>query len=176
YVSFEDYYLEPGDLNSLSSNRVGSVYEDKAGIIWLSTDSGLNSFDRKTRVFKRYKHDPKNNNSVSSDNLGAFLGNSIREDKDGNLWIPTDNGLNKLNADRSIFTVYLNKPNDGNSISSDVIYSLEIDREGILWAGGKDHKLNKANLDHKPFNVIRHDPDNNNSLSNNQVTCIFEDT
>jgi ligand-binding sensor domain-containing protein len=174
-VSFQHYRHDPKNSNSLGSNKVRSVFEDKAGIMWLATDNGLNSFDRKTGVFKRYQHDSKNIHSISSNNLNFWVGNSIKEDKEGNLWIPTDNGLNKLNEDRSIFMVYLNKPNDVNSISTDVVYSLEIDREGILWAGGWNQKLNKANLNHKPFNVIRHDPNNNNSLSDNLVTCTLED-
>ena len=45
---------DPANPDSLSSNIVTSVFEDKAGIIWVATDNGLNSFDKKTGIFKRY--------------------------------------------------------------------------------------------------------------------------
>jgi ligand-binding sensor domain-containing protein len=174
-VSFTHYQNNPADFKSLSSNLVSSIFEDRTGILWIATDNGLNSFDRKTGVFKRYQHNPKNKHSISSDNFSFWIGNRIKEDKEGNLWIATNKGLNKLNKERTNFTAYLHKPNDGSSISSDVIFSLEIDRAGILWAGGWNAKLNKADLHHKPFSVVRHDPGNDNSLSNNLVTSVLED-
>ncbi len=174
-VKIESYRNDPGNLNSLSSDFVNSVFQDRAGIFWVATDMGLNSFDGKTPVFKRYQHDPKKINSISSNNLNTgWIGDGITEDKEGNLWIRADNGLNKLSKDRSIFTHYSNNPADANSISSDEIYSLFIDREGILWVGDLP-KLNKAILNPKPFHVIRHDPAANNSLGSDSVTCIFED-
>ena len=48
-VSITHYQHNPGNPNSLSSNIVGSVFEDRAGIIWVATNNGLNSFDRKDR-------------------------------------------------------------------------------------------------------------------------------
>ncbi|HEX6891782.1 MAG TPA: two-component regulator propeller domain-containing protein [Chryseolinea sp.] len=174
-VSITHYRHDPLNPSSLSSNLVGSVIEDKAGIIWVATDNGLNSFDRKTGIFKRYRHDPKNSHSISSNNLVFFPGPDIKEDQDGNLWIGTDKGLNKLNKDRTIFTSYFNNPTDANSISSDIITSVEIDLAGILWAGAWNAKLNKSDLNKKAFGLNRHDPDNINSLSNNEVTVILED-
>ncbi len=174
-VSITHYRHDQFNPNSLSSNWVGSVIEDKAGIIWVATDNGLNSFDRKTGIFERYRHDPANSRSISSNNLVFWAGPGLKEDQDGNLWICTDRGLNKLNQDRTIFTAYFNNPTGARSISSDIIISLEIDLAGILWAGASSGKLNKADLNKKAFGLNRHDQDNINSLSNNEVTAIVED-
>ena len=58
-VTFEDYRHDPANINTLSSNVVTSIIEDRAGIIWVATQNGLNSFDQKTGIFKRYLHDPE---------------------------------------------------------------------------------------------------------------------
>lgn len=175
-VTTKRYQYSPADTNSLCSNIVRSVFEDHAGIIWIATGNGLNSFDRKTGAFRRYQYDPKNNHSLSSNNLAFWIGNIIKEDQEGNLWIATDKGLNRLNKSRTHFTMYAHEKDDVNSISTDKIYSLEIDSAGILWAGGWNTRLNKADLNHKAFNVVRNDPRNTNSLSNNLVTSILEDS
>jgi len=175
-VSFDNYQNEAGNPNSLSSNNVRSVFEDHEGIMWLATDNGLNSFDKKTGLFKRYLHDPKNIHSISTNNLAEWLGTFMQEDQEANLWIGTAKGLNKLSRDRQTFTVYLHNPEDASSLSSDVVISLHIDSAGILYAATGEGKLNKVNLNPKSFGLRRHDPDNINSLSSNAVTTMLEDS
>ena len=175
-VTFKDYRHNPANINTLSSNVVTSIIEDRAGIIWVSTQNGLNSFDQKTGLFKRYLHDPNNIHSISSNNMELWFGSHLKEDQEGNLWICTRNGLNKLNRDRTIFTHYFYDSSDVYSVSSNFIMSLQIDQAGILWAGSWSGKLNKANLNQKVFGLERHDPNNINSLSSNKVTSILEDS
>jgi len=175
-ISFTSYRHSPGDLNSVSGDVISAIIEDRAGIMWVATNNGLNRFDRKAGIFKRYQHDPKNMHSISSNNLAPWFRSGLKEDKEGNLWICTDKGLNKFNRDRSSFIRYFHKPGDGYSLSADTILSLEIDQSGILWAGTWGRTLNKANPGYKPFGLIRHDPNKVNSLSSNLVTSITEDS
>ena len=90
----------------------------------MQLDNGLNSFDKKTGLFKRYQRDPKNIHSISTNNLARWLGTFIQEDQEGNLWIGTDKGLNKLSRDRRVFTVYLHNSEDASSLSSDAVNFL----------------------------------------------------
>ncbi len=137
HVRIKNYFNDPGDPKSLASNTVGSVMEDRAGIMWVGTNNGLNSFDKKTGIWKRYQNDSGNIHSISSNNLALWFGNSIKEDQDGNLWIGTDKGLNKLNGDRTIFTSYSHNPDNTYSLNSNYIICLQIDKAGILWAAAK---------------------------------------
>ncbi|CAN5779547.1 sensor histidine kinase [soil metagenome] len=175
-VNFTHYQHDPGNPNSLNGNGVRSIFEDRYGIIWIATDNGLNSFDRKTGIFRRYQHDAKNSHSISSNNLPVWVSMSIQEDSEGNLWIGTDNGLNKLNADRSKFTSYFHNPDDAYSLSTNTVMSLHVDKAGILYASSLGGKLNIANLNVKAFTLKRRDPNNINSLSSNAVTSIIEDS
>jgi len=174
--SIRSYQYDSLNPYSLSGNLVYSVFEDKAGILWVGTNSGLNSLDRKTGIFKHYQNDPKNIHSIIGNTSFAWGGSGIKEDKQGNLWINTDRGLNKLNKERSVFTTYFRNPNNPYSISTDFITNIEIDKEGVLWVSSEKGKLNKANLENKGFGLRRNDPNNINSLSSNEVTSIVEDS
>lgn len=176
HISITSYQNDPRNPNSLSGNSVRSIMEDRSGVMWVATNNGLNSFDKKTGLFKRYQHEPGNIHSISSNNLVVWFGNGIREDYDGNLWIATDKGLNKLDRNRNIFTSYSHDPNEPYSLSSDKIYCLLIDNAGILWAASWGAKLNKTNLNGKAFGLKQFNPNNRNSLSNNKVTTILEDS
>ena len=184
----EHYLYDPQNPNGLSGKLVLNIFEDHAGILWIATDNGLNCFDKKTHEFKHYMHDPKNKHSVNSEattgqdgqgnqtlGTGSNIDNMISEDKEGNLWIGTDNGLYKLNKDRTVFTSYTHHAGDPNSLNADYVSSIFIDRSGILWAGSGGKGLDKANLVQKPFGLRQNDPLNIYSLSDNHVTAISED-
>ena len=145
----KNYFPDPQDPGSLSGKFVLSVFEDHAGILWIATDNGINSFDKETNQFKRYMHDPKDDYSGKSNNMDLPHGENISEDKEGNLWIGTDKGLYKLNKDRTVFTSYTYRPGDPNSLNADYISSIFIDRPGILWAGSGSKGLSRANLPSK---------------------------
>jgi ligand-binding sensor domain-containing protein len=176
-VNIRPYLHDPTNPHSLIAKSVSAVFEDHNGILWIATDNGLYSLDKEKDFFTHYEHDPKNSNSISSNNLNAWFGSNIAEDHEGNLWIgSTFDGINKLNKDRTSFTTYKNSPSDENSLSADNITSLLIDSAGILWVGTWNGKLNKVNLVHKSFGLTRNVPGNIHSLSNNNVTAILEDS
>lgn len=57
----------------------------------------------------------------------------ITQDKQGNMWFATHNGLNKF--DGYGFTVYQHNEQDSCSIGNDVIRTCITDRQGRIWAG-----------------------------------------
>ncbi len=65
---------------------------------------------------------------LSSNTIGAIV-----KDKQGFLWIPTDNGLNRF--DGNAFDCFYNNPKDSHSIASNEIQALFIDRQERLWVG-----------------------------------------
>lgn len=164
-VSFSAYQHNPANPKSISSNSVSDIFGDSRGVMWVSTENGLNSFDRTTGTFRHYL----------SYNLN-WLGSSIKEDQQGNLWIATNNGLHRLDSDRTRITSYFHNPDDPYSLSTNNIVSLNIDKANVLYLGSLEGKLNKANLNPKFFGLKRHEKNNSNSLSSNTVTSIVEDT
>lgn len=57
----------------------------------------------------------------------------ITEDKQGNIWFATHNGLNKF--DGYDFTVYQHNEQDAHSIGNDVIRTCITDQQGRIWVG-----------------------------------------
>ncbi|MEP7253207.1 MAG: two-component regulator propeller domain-containing protein, partial [Ginsengibacter sp.] len=110
---------------SLSSNAIPTIFFDHNDDLWIATwDSGLNKLDIKTGFFTSYKRDGSDSASLSNNRVL-----SIVEDQRTNLWIGTNEGLNRLNKMSGKFNRYLLNTS---------INSVFIDNQNILWAGGQD--------------------------------------
>ncbi len=130
---FTHYTHDAGNPNSLGSNYILSLFEDKSGRLWIGTrDEGLDEYDRDSGIFIHYKHDPKDPNS-----LGSNWVNAIYEDKSGTLWVgtATEKALNKLDRATGKFTRYLWDPKNIKSLSFYSVHSIYEDSRGTLWIG-----------------------------------------
>ena len=86
-TSVKSYEHDSKDPSSISDAFVLCLCEDSDGNIWAGTMSeGLNKLDRHTDKFEIFKNDPKNDNSLSSNNIRALVYD------DGKLWIGTQHG------------------------------------------------------------------------------------
>ena len=93
---------------------------------------------------------------------------AIHQDKLGQIWIGTRDGLNKYDGTK--FTIYRNEDNNPNSISNNDILSIHEDHEGFLWIGTYNG-LNKYNPITNTFTRYFHNQENT-SLSNNTIWTI----
>jgi serine phosphatase RsbU (regulator of sigma subunit) len=113
-------------MNSLSSNHIFTIYEDKEGFLWLGTwGGGLNKFDPVQEKFQRFNE---------SDGLKSNSIYGILEDNFGNLWMSTNAGLSKFNPGSKTFTNYTIK--DGlqdNEFNGGAYFKS---RNGELFFGG----------------------------------------
>jgi len=173
-VTFVHYKHNPHNPNSLSSNNVRSIFEDKSGVLWIGTDGeGLNKYVSLKKKFVHYKNDPYDPNSLSENYVYA-----ICQDMDGMFWIGTiGGGLNKFDRETEMFTHYINDPSDPTSLSNNSVLSIcESRHEGrkSLWIGTSDG-LNKFDKEKRLFVPYKHDPTNLNSLNDNRITSMIED-
>ena len=66
-------------------NDCNCVLEDRSGNLWIGTNgNGLLYYNRTTGQYRKYRHDPADPSSISS-NIVVCLEN----DASGNLWIGT---------------------------------------------------------------------------------------
>ncbi|MBN2004329.1 MAG: PAS domain S-box protein [Anaerolineae bacterium] len=172
---FTHYRHDPADRQSLSHDRVTAIYEDDAGVLWVGagddyeiTVGGLNAFKR--GVFTHYFHDPQNPGSLSNNHV-----KSIYQDRDGTLWIGTDDGLDALNRATHTFAGYRHDPLDPYSLSDSRITAIYEDRSGILWIGTDGRGVNKYAWARERFKRFQNDPLDPNSLSPGAVGAIWED-
>src|SRR6202034_1190085 len=82
------------------------IKEDRQGKFWLSGSAGLHSFDPLSKTFRAYKSFGDRPGEIS-DNHTTFL----HIDRDGRIWVATQDGLAPLDPRWIHFTNY--SPSDG---------------------------------------------------------------
>ena len=184
---FYVYNFSKSDSNSISDGFIRSIFQDSFGNIWIGTNNGLNkysiekSFDNNLRVkFIHYFHDDADKNSISHNEV-----RTISQTKNGDLWIGTFSGLNKVSVEELVaknkdntklkFISFLNDPNNNNSISHNNISSLVEDRDGNLWIGTLGGGLNKFNIQSNIFTRYLPDENNTNSISSPYIMALYCD-
>jgi PAS domain S-box-containing protein len=130
---FTNYASDPNDPNSLSQNMVVSLFIDSRNNLWAGTwGGGLNQLDLNDPAhvnpnlarFTQYHADPEDPSSLSEDSVWA-----IHETADGNLWLGTQQGLNKLDPVTKKFTHYTEK----QGLPNNVVLGILEDDSGDLW-------------------------------------------
>ena len=123
---FVHYKSDPSNQNSLSSDSVVSIHEDKTGAFWIATNGGgLVKFDPANETFTNYKE---------SDGLPSNVIYGILEDEEKNLWLSTTRGLSRFNPRTEKFKNY--DVSDGlqsNEFNGGAYYKS---RNGEMFFGG----------------------------------------
>ncbi|HEX9922641.1 MAG TPA: two-component regulator propeller domain-containing protein, partial [Anaerolineae bacterium] len=102
------YQHDENNPNSLANDTLWLLFEDRDGILWVSTFDGLSRFDPATEQFTNYFHDPNNANS-----LGSTVAGQVQQAADGTLWVGTfGGGLDKFDPTTETFTHYRNDPDN----------------------------------------------------------------
>ena len=92
------------------------------------------------------------------------------QDSAGFMWFGTEDGLNKF--DGYDFTVLRHDPENPNSLSHNMVFSIDEDRSDALWVrtgGGGIDRLDRINGD---ITRYHHDPDDPGSLSSDEATTV----
>lgn len=118
--------------HGLSQMSVNDILQDRHGFIWLATQDGLNRFDG--HQFKIYQNIPDNHHSIPSNFVSSLF-----EDAQGRLWIATNGGLAYFDDKHQRFSRFVHDSNDVNSISGNLVMSIDQDQQGFLWEIGRAH-------------------------------------
>ncbi|TCN54618.1 response regulator [Flavobacterium circumlabens] len=119
-------------------------------------------------VFSQNKYRLKN--ISTTDGLSQSSVIAIHQDKLGQMWFGTRDGLNKY--DGSKFTVFRNDVTDKTTISNNDILAIEEDNSGKLWVGTYNG-LNCYDPVSNTFKRYLHNK-TNHTISSNAVWCIRE--
>jgi len=121
----ENHRSNPQLPHSISNNNVyGFLLEGKN--MWILTyGGGLNILDLDSGKYSVYNHDPRNSNGISSD-----FSRVIMKSKDGNIWIGTSRGLNKVVKNtKGLPARFI------NFLRDDKIYALAEDSREQIYVG-----------------------------------------
>ncbi len=112
-------------------------------------------------------------NITVEDGLSQSNVNSILKDRDGLIWMATDDGLNKF--DGYDFKIYNHDPKDSFSLPENKIWRVFEDSKSRLWVGTNQGGLCLFDKKTEKFITFTHDPNNPNSLCQQSVYFISED-
>ncbi|GIM28522.1 hybrid sensor histidine kinase/response regulator [Clostridium polyendosporum] len=119
-------YNKSLEASGIEDSCISYIYEDNLGFLWLGCeiDGGLVKYDRQSDKITNYKYDPTNNKSISNNSIKG-----IAEDGEGNLWIATNYGLNRFDAETEIFTRYT----EDDGLSNNFVCGVLIDKFNNPW-------------------------------------------
>jgi len=141
-IEFEHITAKEGLLQS----TINCIFQDSRNFMWFGTEEGLNMYDG--YKFYSYQSELGNPNSLKANSI-----QSIYETENNILWISTYNGgLSKLNLKTNVFTNYTNNPNDENSLSNNIVFSVIQDKNNpsYLWIA-TNNGLNRLNTETQKF-------------------------
>ncbi|SMC67695.1 hybrid sensor histidine kinase/response regulator transcription factor [Pedobacter africanus] len=130
FTIYQNSKLRP----SISGNVISSIVEDKNGSLWIATEgAGLNYADLKHNVYRNYKTNPDNPNSITSNLIKIMCAD---RSGNGDLIIGTHyGGLNIFSPATGKFRHIVNVKNDKNVPGTAEIIALLHDSRGTLWVG-----------------------------------------
>ncbi|WP_158651275.1 hybrid sensor histidine kinase/response regulator transcription factor [Pseudotamlana carrageenivorans] len=105
-------------------------------------------------------------NGLSSNRVSSII-----KEKDGFVWVGSDDGLNRYDGNQ--LKVY-SKKNSG--ISSNNITDVLLDKQGQIWIATLGGGLNVYDQRLDEFTVYKHDEDRLNSIGSNHLRTLFQDS
>ncbi len=155
--------------DGLSDADVRGIAHDHQGFLWFGTWlGGVNRYDGYS--FKVYKHDARDDRSLSFDNVSVIF-----EDRQDTLWVGSlGGGLDQYDREVDAFVHYRHRPGDTHSLPDDNVRVLYEDEAGTFWVG-TGGGLSRFDRETGAFFTYHHDPNDPASLGGDRVRAICRD-
>jgi len=152
----------------LSNDFIHVIFKDSNGLIWLGTRNGIEIYDKSGNRFVPWTKYFNNRLLPAFDNVRIFM---IIQDKASNYWIGTQNGLYKVNLRTSEVEVFTKEMDGSHQISSNLIYSILEDADGLIWIA----TLSGLDMYNPESKSMKHFRKGNKGLSDDFVITLCED-
>ena len=135
-ISLEDFRVKPQQKNYRIEkiplkgelvNFSGQCFlQDSEEFVWFGSKEGLYRYSGSG--FKIFRNDPYDPESLSNNNIRTLF-----EDRNGVIWVGTENGLNSFDKQTESFYYYQHRGDDSTSIGWGHIKVIMEDDIGALW-------------------------------------------
>ncbi|NOZ46520.1 MAG: response regulator [Chlorobi bacterium] len=168
--SIKHIFNDENNLNSLSSNRILSIFKDKTNIIFVGTDGGgINKYDKLSNKFNTVLVSPNNS---KSNKFSSIL--SIMQSSNGLIYIGTyGDGFGYYDPKTNGFNFYKHNKQITNSLSNNNVFALYEGENNYIWVGTY-MGLNRFSPNSMTFKTFTHST-NTNSISDDKIRAIYED-
>ncbi|GAE16214.1 hybrid sensor histidine kinase/response regulator transcription factor [Bacteroides pyogenes] len=113
----------------IPTGNISDIFRDSSGEYWVTESSGHGIYRIRGKKISNFRYKREDPTTISS----SFT-HRCCEDKEGNIWIGTFNGLNKYDKSTGKFSRYL-KREQSKSLSHSSIWGLCCDEQGNIWIG-----------------------------------------
>jgi len=162
----ENYRYSLTNSNSISSDEVTGITEDKSGTIWVSTiNGGLNSYDRIKNSFHQFPLDIGSNRSPLSPDI-----HSLFTDSEGLIWVGYENAFSSLNPQNKEFTHYV--PDSFAVEKLGIVNDFAESADGTIWAASLGGGLIRIDKIGRNISLIRNDKSDASSIASNELTSV----
>lgn len=125
-IRLKDIYKYKNQLGNLKiTSLLYSKYEEN--IMWIGTENGLIKLDIENSKTNTFYHEDDNINSLTHSSI-----TSLKEYKDGSIWVGTKYGINIIDKNLNISSDEIRLYDDRT-----YIYNIEIDDLGYVWISTK---------------------------------------
>ena len=182
---YKTWYSTKSGIYYINDNKIQSVYFDvdigerintdisyilcdSQENIWFASSNGLIKYEQKDDITKVYKTDKEVSNSLLSNYITY-----VYEDRNGVIWIGTDNGVSILNNTQQFNKKY-NYLLHNLGISESSVTSILEDSHGDIWVGTKYNGVFCFNEETNETIRYVHDDTMEQSLSSNYINHLHE--
>ena len=122
---FKQIKMKPKGRTNPTDGLIRDIFQDKVGAIWVGVEKG---------GLYRLRNGVEEFEPVTIKGLDGVSVNSIRSDKDGNIWLGCDSGLYKLvQSEDGLKATFIKFKNSQFAVGH--IKKILIDHRGIIWVG-----------------------------------------
>lgn len=147
---------------------MGKMLLDSRNNIWICSYEHLYQFDREKNKLLKITQPVPDTGFKTEPTFAQFA-----EAPDGKIWIATyRHGLYVYDYKADAYTQLYHQPNNENSLLSNIITALDIDREGKIWVGYKADGVSCYDPVSQKFTHYRHDVSNPNSILDNRIFSL----
>ena len=152
-INVDTYQITPeivADYNSnngMNGNSINDIFVDDEERVWLANyPIGITIQNNRYTGYKWIKHSIGNKQSLINDQVNAII-----EDRDGDLWFATNNGISFLNSKTGQWRSVLSSFEESQGNKSHIFLTVCEVAPGIIWAGG--YSSGAYQIDKKTFSV-----------------------
>ncbi|MEY4588244.1 MAG: hypothetical protein RL497_320 [Pseudomonadota bacterium] len=169
--SFAHHSLPIPQSSGKDQKIITAIYEDQKKRLWVGVQGrGIFIRDENKKEFEVFSLP----GTLNFDLLNATV-RDVKQDKEGLLWLATDNGLLKIDEAKNTTVLYQHEENNKHSLRDNRLWKLMLDKEQNVWIssdqGGVAVYIRSADR----FDRYEHDPYNADSVNSDKVRQIYQD-
>lgn len=168
------FHHNPNDINSIASDFLAGLYQDKDQNLWIATEGwGLSILPNQTSPFIKYQLEEENEKSLSHNHVRALI-----KENNGYIWVGTlGGGIDKMQYTsegrwEKVANINQSDPKYKTLPSNEVIDMIQ-SKDGNIWVGMVGQGLVK--LDPENSSIKTHKHNNGESFDFDGIWALEED-